>query len=58
MSVLAAFFAMIVADECDDIACPYNYDPICAKPKSGGKAVTFGNQCAIKQYECQSKKGI
>lgn len=58
-SALFAFFALAVAQEdCNDRACPYNYDPICAKPKRGGKAVTFGNDCGLEQYACQTKTSM
>lgn len=45
------------AEDCDEIACPFNYDPVCAQPKNGGKAETFGNDCAVKAYACQKKAG-
>lgn len=43
--------------DCDQIPCPYNYEPVCAKPKTGGKAVTLGNDCAVRQYSCETNKG-
>lgn len=52
-----ALIALIQADDCI-IACPYSYDPVCAKAKTGnGKAQTFGNECAIRAYACQTKTG-
>lgn len=55
--MLVAVLTFAQAEEkCEDIVCPYNYTPVCAKPLSGGgKPATFGNECGVRAYECQSK---
>ncbi|CRK92152.1 CLUMA_CG005718, isoform A [Clunio marinus] len=56
MLALAALFAFAQAEEKCDEACPYNYAPVCAKPLTGtGKALTFGNDCAVRVYSCETK---
>lgn len=55
-----AFVAMFVyaqAENCDEIFCTYEYAPVCAQPKEGGKAETFGNKCAVKAFACRQNKG-
>lgn len=55
-SVLLATLGFVHSDEkCEDIMCPYNYTPVCARPLGGGKAATFGNDCGVHAYECQTK---
>lgn len=54
---LFAIFAFAQADDKCEEACSYNYDPVCAKPKAGIKAFTFGNECAVRVYACQQKSG-
>lgn len=63
-SMLTALIALLsfaqaqVEDKCSEIPCPYDYDPVCAKPKTGkGPAVTLGNDCAVRVYACQTKTG-
>lgn len=56
---LFAILSFAQSDEkCEDIVCPYNYSPVCARPLGGGKAVTFGNDCGVHAYECQSKTSV
>lgn len=50
---LLAMFAG-AQENCDDIACPYNYDPVCAQADS--LPLTVGNECAARQLSCQQKK--
>lgn len=38
--------------------CPFNYDPICAGPQTGAdRAISFGNDCVLANYNCENKKG-
>lgn len=41
-------------ENCDDIACPYNYDPVCAQ--ADGLPLTFGNECSVRTEICRKKK--
>lgn len=57
-----ALFALAQAQttaspNCDEVPCPYNYEPVCATPRSGGKRVTFGNDCGARTYACQHSLG-
>lgn len=42
---------------CKKLRCPFNYDPVCATPRSGGIAATFGNECGARSYGCQNNLG-
>ncbi|CAO1409055.1 unnamed protein product [Diamesa serratosioi] len=55
---IVALFAFSSADTCDDMVCPYNYEPFCAQPINGGKAATYGNKCAIEVQECRDSQTI
>lgn len=41
--------------ECN-FPCHLNYDPVCAQPVTGkGAPQIFGNQCALKSYNCREE---
>lgn len=41
---------------CDDIKCPYNYEPVCAIKRSGGPAATFENDYQMKVIACKTNE--
>lgn len=54
-TVLAAIFATEAVRNCENIVCPEDDEPVCAKPIKGpGAPTTFMNSCLITVAECNN----